>query len=82
MVILSSVIASIISEIGLGSDPTFTVPEYDFRSPSGTFLPFNYTNVMLKKIVALSYISNQLPDVSGIYGIPSQANKIMFHGCS
>ncbi|KAK8957179.1 Chloride channel protein CLC-e [Platanthera zijinensis] len=34
MVILSSVIASIISEVGLGSDPTFTVPEYDFRSPS------------------------------------------------
>lgn len=34
MVILSSVIASIISEVGLGSDPAFTVPEYDFRSPS------------------------------------------------
>ncbi|XP_008796568.2 chloride channel protein CLC-e isoform X2 [Phoenix dactylifera] len=34
MVILSSVIASVISEIGLGSDPAFTVPEYDFRSPS------------------------------------------------
>ncbi|KAG0450622.1 hypothetical protein HPP92_026846 [Vanilla planifolia] len=34
MVILSSVIASIVSEVGLGSDPTFTVPEYDFRSPS------------------------------------------------
>ncbi|XP_020681402.1 chloride channel protein CLC-e [Dendrobium catenatum] len=34
MVILSSVIASIISEVGLGSDPTFTVPDYDFRSPS------------------------------------------------
>lgn len=37
MVILSSVIASIVSEVGLGSDPAFTVPEYDFRSPSGTF---------------------------------------------
>ncbi|CAD5165385.1 chloride channel protein CLC-e isoform X1 [Musa acuminata AAA Group] len=34
MVILSSVIASIVSEVGLGSDPAFTVPEYDFRSPS------------------------------------------------
>ncbi|KAF8696149.1 hypothetical protein HU200_037043 [Digitaria exilis] len=34
MVILSSVIASVISEIGLGSDPAFTVPEYDFRSPT------------------------------------------------
>lgn len=36
MVILSSVIASVVSEIGLGSDPAFTVPEYDFRSPTGT----------------------------------------------
>ncbi|PKA51110.1 Chloride channel protein CLC-e [Apostasia shenzhenica] len=34
MVILSSVIASIVSEVGLGSNPTFTVPDYDFRSPS------------------------------------------------
>ena len=36
MVILSAVIASVVSEIGLGSDPAFTVPEYDFRSPKGT----------------------------------------------
>ena len=35
MVILSSVIASVISEIGLGSEPAFKVPEYDFRSPGG-----------------------------------------------
>lgn len=35
MVILSAVIASVVSEIGLGSDPAFTVPEYDFRSPTG-----------------------------------------------
>ncbi|XP_078437766.1 chloride channel E isoform X2 [Wolffia australiana] len=34
VVILSAVIASVISEVGLGSDPAFTVPEYDFRSPS------------------------------------------------
>ncbi|KAG6511064.1 chloride channel protein CLC-e-like [Zingiber officinale] len=34
MVILSSVIASVVSEVGLGSEPTFTVPAYDFRSPS------------------------------------------------
>ncbi|KAJ4963127.1 hypothetical protein NE237_023066 [Protea cynaroides] len=34
MVILSSVIASVVSEIGLGSEPAFTVPVYDFRSPS------------------------------------------------
>ncbi|XP_058201942.1 chloride channel protein CLC-e isoform X2 [Rhododendron vialii] len=34
MVILSAVIASVVSEIGLGSEPAFTVPEYDFRSAS------------------------------------------------
>lgn len=36
MVILSAVIASVVSEIGLGSEPAFTVPSYDLRSPSGT----------------------------------------------
>lgn len=35
MVILSAVIASVISEIGLGSEPAFAVPLYDFRTPSG-----------------------------------------------
>ncbi|KAK1263285.1 Chloride channel protein CLC-e [Acorus gramineus] len=34
MVILSAVIASVVSEVGLGSVPAFTVPEYDFRSAS------------------------------------------------
>ncbi|MQM15833.1 hypothetical protein Taro_048785 [Colocasia esculenta] len=34
VVILSAVIASVVSEIGLGSDPAFKVPQYDFRSPS------------------------------------------------
>ncbi|GAU46677.1 hypothetical protein TSUD_254430 [Trifolium subterraneum] len=33
-VILSAVIASVISEIGLGSEPAFQVPDYDFRSPA------------------------------------------------
>ncbi|CAK8539069.1 unnamed protein product [Lathyrus sativus] len=33
-VILSAVIASVISEIGLGSQPAFQVPDYDFRSPA------------------------------------------------
>ncbi|KAK7371773.1 hypothetical protein VNO80_05138 [Phaseolus coccineus] len=33
MVILSAVIASVVSEIGLGSQPAFKVPDYDFRSP-------------------------------------------------
>lgn len=35
MVILSAVIASVVSEIGLGSQPAFKVPDYDFRSPGG-----------------------------------------------
>lgn len=35
MVILSAVIASVISEVGLGCEPAFAVPVYDFRSPSG-----------------------------------------------
>ncbi|CAL9228122.1 unnamed protein product [Arabidopsis halleri] len=33
MVILSAVTASVVSEIGLGSEPAFKVPDYDFRSP-------------------------------------------------
>ncbi|KAJ8767036.1 hypothetical protein K2173_012547 [Erythroxylum novogranatense] len=33
MVIISAVIASVVSEVGLGSEPAFTVPDYDFRSP-------------------------------------------------
>lgn len=37
MVILSAVVASVISEVGLGSEPAFKVPEYDFRSPGGKF---------------------------------------------
>ncbi|CAL1373054.1 unnamed protein product [Linum trigynum] len=34
MVILSAVIASVVSQVGLGSEPAFKVPDYDFRSPS------------------------------------------------
>ncbi|XP_009758606.1 chloride channel protein CLC-e isoform X1 [Nicotiana sylvestris] len=34
MVILSAVIASVVSEIGLGSEPAFAVPGYDFRTPT------------------------------------------------
>ena len=35
MVILSAVIGSVVSEVGLGSQPAFKVPDYDFRSPTG-----------------------------------------------
>ncbi|KAL5562275.1 hypothetical protein UlMin_032022 [Ulmus minor] len=34
VVILSAVIASVVSEVCLGSEPAFKVPEYDFRSPT------------------------------------------------
>ncbi|GMH09684.1 hypothetical protein Nepgr_011525 [Nepenthes gracilis] len=34
MVILSAVIASVLSQVGLGSEPAFKVPDYDFCSPS------------------------------------------------
>ncbi|KNA05032.1 hypothetical protein SOVF_194140 isoform A [Spinacia oleracea] len=34
MVILSAVIASVLSEVGLGAEPAFKVPNYDFRSAS------------------------------------------------
>ncbi|KAH7427198.1 hypothetical protein KP509_10G033900 [Ceratopteris richardii] len=34
MVLLSSVLASVISQAGLGSDPAFKIPAYDFRSPA------------------------------------------------
>ncbi|KAM1031546.1 hypothetical protein ACFX2C_035319 [Malus domestica] len=36
MVILSAVIASILSEADICSEPAFKVPYYDFRSPAGT----------------------------------------------
>lgn len=38
MVILSAVLASVVSEIGLGSEPAFSIPDYDFHSPTGNFL--------------------------------------------
>lgn len=34
MVLLSSVLASVVSQAGLGSDPAFRIPAYDFRSPT------------------------------------------------
>lgn len=36
MVILSAVIASVVTQVGLGSEPAFKVPGYDFRAPTGT----------------------------------------------
>ncbi|KAL2650577.1 hypothetical protein R1flu_018705 [Riccia fluitans] len=34
MVLLGSVLASVVSQAGLGSDPAFRIPPYDFRSPT------------------------------------------------
>lgn len=42
MVILSAVVASVVSEVGLGSEPAFKVPEYDFRSPTGNTYMFYF----------------------------------------
>jgi H+/Cl- antiporter ClcA len=39
MLLLSSVLASVVSQAGLGSDPAFKIPAYDFRSPAGNNLP-------------------------------------------
>lgn len=39
MLLLSSVLASVVSQAGLGSDPAFRIPAYDFRSPAGMLNP-------------------------------------------
>ncbi|XP_019460189.1 PREDICTED: chloride channel protein CLC-e isoform X2 [Lupinus angustifolius] len=73
MVILSAVIASVVSEIGLGSQPAFRVPEYDFRSPGE--LPLYLLLGILCGLVSLalsrctSYmltIVDNLPKTTGI----------------
>ncbi|GER27937.1 H(+)/Cl(-) exchange transporter ClcA [Striga asiatica] len=58
MVILSAVIASVISEIGLGSEPAFAVPIYDFRSPGGLWS----VQIIVQMCYSLSDIlSSELP---------------------
>ncbi|XP_024933382.3 chloride channel protein CLC-e isoform X2 [Ziziphus jujuba] len=52
MVILSAVIASVVSEVGLGSEPAFKVPVYDFRSP--TELPLYLLLGILCGLVSLA----------------------------
>ncbi|KAL7237215.1 hypothetical protein ACSBR1_020306 [Camellia fascicularis] len=74
MVILSAVIASVVSEIGLGSEPAFTVPEYDFRSPSE--LPLYLLLGVLCGLVSLilsrftSFMLVTVDNVHKIIGIP------------
>ena len=38
MILLSSVLAAVVSEQGLGSEPAVRVPLYEFRSPAGQML--------------------------------------------
>ncbi|KAJ8441920.1 hypothetical protein Cgig2_020065 [Carnegiea gigantea] len=52
MVIISAVIASVISEVGLGAEPAFKVPVYDFRSASE--LPLYLLLGILCGLVSLS----------------------------
>ncbi|KAF9621205.1 hypothetical protein IFM89_016699 [Coptis chinensis] len=52
MVILSAVIAAVVSQVGLGTEPAFKVPEYDFRSP--TELPLYLLLGVLCGLVSLT----------------------------
>ncbi|KAI3964212.1 hypothetical protein MKX01_025022 [Papaver californicum] len=78
MVILSAVIAAIISEVGLGSEPAFKVPEYDFRSPSE--LPLYLLLGILCGLVSLnlsrctSYAITVVEKSQNVTGIP----KVVF----
>ncbi|KAK9286732.1 hypothetical protein L1049_015135 [Liquidambar formosana] len=78
MVILSAVIASVVSQVGLGSEPAFKVPEYDFRSPSE--LPLYLLLGLLCGFVSLtlsrctSYMLLILDNVHKTTGVP----KAMF----
>ncbi|KAG5248219.1 chloride channel protein [Salix suchowensis] len=77
MVILSAVIASVVSEIGLGSEPAFKVPDYDFRSPSE--LPLYLLLGVLCGLVSLalsrctSFMLSAVNHLHRTVGIPSAA---------
>ncbi|CAN6684997.1 unnamed protein product [Malus baccata var. baccata] len=48
MVIRSAVIASVVSKVGLGSEPAFKVPQYDFRSPTAAVLIMRRIRIMFR----------------------------------
>ncbi|XP_041014388.1 chloride channel protein CLC-e isoform X1 [Juglans microcarpa x Juglans regia] len=81
MVILSAVIAAVVSEIGLGSEPAFKVPEYDFRSPSE--LPLYLLLGMLCGFVSLilsrctSYMLVIVENLHSSIGIPRALFPVM-----
>ncbi|KAF1890321.1 hypothetical protein Lal_00013575 [Lupinus albus] len=81
MVILSAVIASVVSEIGLGSQPAFRVPEYDFRSPSE--LPLYLLLGILCGLVSLalsrctSYMLTIIDNLPKTTGIPRASFPVL-----
>ncbi|KAL9162694.1 hypothetical protein ABFS82_07G109900 [Erythranthe guttata] len=80
MVILSAVIGSVISEIGLGSEPAFAVPVYDFRSPSE--LPLYLLLGILCGVVSLGLsrsTSFMLAFFDGVqrFGVPKAAFPVV-----
>ncbi|MBA0591623.1 hypothetical protein Gorai_008629 [Gossypium raimondii] len=81
MVILSAVIASVISEVGLGSEPAFKVPEYDFRSPGE--LPLYLLLGLLCGLVSLafskltSYLLGVVDNLNKDVGIPKPVFPIV-----
>ncbi|PON75175.1 Chloride channel, voltage gated [Parasponia andersonii] len=78
MVILSAVIGSVVSEVGLGSEPAFKVPDYDFRSP--TELPLYLLLGVLCGLVSLalskctSYMLAIFDDIHKTTAVP----KVLF----
>ncbi|KAK4561863.1 hypothetical protein RGQ29_004640 [Quercus rubra] len=81
MVILSAVIASVVSEVGLGSEPAFKVPEYDFRSPSE--LPLYLLLGILCGLVSMafsrctSYMLVIVDNIHNSFGIPRALFPVM-----
>ncbi|KAM7479537.1 hypothetical protein LguiA_027750 [Lonicera macranthoides] len=81
MVILSAVIASVVSEIGLGSEPAFAVPGYDFRSPSE--LPLYLLLGVLCGLVSLalswctSFMVATIDNIQKIFGMPKSAFPVL-----
>ncbi|CAI8587199.1 unnamed protein product [Vicia faba] len=80
-VILSAVIASVISEIGLGSQPAFQVPDYDFRSPAE--LPLYLLLGILCGLVSLtlswstSYMVTIFDNLHKVTGMPKASFPIL-----
>ncbi|KAL5789058.1 hypothetical protein ACOSP7_006007 [Xanthoceras sorbifolium] len=81
MVILSAVIASVVSEVGLGSEPAFKVPEYDFRSPGE--LPLYLLLGVLCGLISLTlsrcttYMLVVINDLHEDIGIPKAVFPVM-----